>query len=258
MTNWIEFGRGPLFRLCFVLMVLGLARIVILTLVGVYEAYGRNPDKIVNWKEVRHQTIAWLFPIGRLCRQRPFYSLLSFAFHVGLIITPLFLASHVLLWRSAVGFGWPAIPQGWANGLTWVAILTGVGLFLARVLDRATRKLSRPQDLLWPLLIAIPFITGYLASNAAIGPRAYQELMLIHIYAGDLIMLMIPFTKIAHCVLTPLSQLVTAVAWKFPAGAGERVAETLGFSDRPTWVPKARLSSGLVGPELVVKGGAKK
>ena len=126
------------------------------------------------------------------------------------------------------------------------------------MLDRATRKLSRPQDLLWPLLIAIPFITGYVASNAAIGPRTYQELMLIHIYAGDLIMLMIPFTKIAHCVLTPLSQLVTAVAWKFPAGAGERVAETLGFSDRPTWVPKARLSTGLVGPELVVKGGAKK
>ena len=30
--------------------------------------------------------------------------------------------------------------------------------------------------------------------------------MLLHVYSADLIMLLIPFTKIAHCVLAPLSQ----------------------------------------------------
>ena len=175
-----------------------------------------------------------------------------------MIVTPLFLASHILLWRNSVGFGWPAIPQGWANWLTRLAIFTGVGLFLGRVLDPPARKLSRPQDFLWPLLIVTPFVTGYVASNAVIGPRTYQEMMLVHVYAGDLIMLLIPFTKIAHCVLMPLSQLVTSIAWKFPAGAGDRVVETLGFSDRPTWVPKARLSSGLGAAEPALKGGGKK
>ena len=57
--------------------------------------------------------------------------------------------------------------------------------------------------------------------------------MLLHVYAADLILVMIPFTKIAHCVLAPLSQIVTAVAWKFPAGAGDRVAATLGYAGRP-------------------------
>jgi nitrate reductase gamma subunit len=258
VTNWIDFGRGPLFRLCFALMMLGLARILILTWLGVHEAYRRSPDKIVAWKELRHQTLAWLFPIGRLWRQRPFYSLLSAVFHVGMIVTPLFLAAHVLLWRNAVGFGWPAIPQGWANWLTLLVIFTGIGIFLGRVLEPAARKLSRPQDYLWPLLIATPFITGYVASNALVAPRTYQEIMLVHIYTGDLIMLMIPFTKIAHCVLMPLSQLVTNVAWKFPAGAGDRVIETLGFSDRPTWIPKARLSTGPEAAEPALKGDVKK
>ncbi len=64
-------------------------------------------------------------------------------------------------------------------------------------------------------------------------PAAYQSLMLLHVYSADLIMLLIPFTKIAHCVLAPLSQVVTAMAWKFPAGAGDRVAATLGYADRP-------------------------
>ena len=61
--------------------------------------------------------------------------------------------------------------------------------------------------------------------------------MLVHVYSANLILLLIPFSKIAHCVLTPLSQVVTAVAWKFPAGAGDRVAATLGYADRPTWLP---------------------
>jgi len=258
VTTWIEFGRGPLFRLSFALMVLGLLRILILTSLGIIEAYGRNPDKIVPWKEIRNKTLAWLFPIGRLWRQRPFYSVFSFVFHVGMIVTPLLLASHILLWRNSIGFGWPALPQELANWLTLTVIVTGLGLFFGRLLDSRGREVSRLQDYIWPLLIATPFVTGYIASNAVIGPRTYQQMMLVHIYAGDLIMLMIPFTKIAHCVLMPLSQLVTSIAWKFPAGAGDRVIETLGLADRPTWMPKARLSIAPVTTEPAMKGEIKK
>jgi len=75
-------------------------------------------------------------------------------------------------------------------------------------------------------------------------------MMLIHVLSADLIMVMIPFTKIAHCMLLPLSQLVTGISWKFPPGAGDRVIETLGYEDRPTWVEKPRLSRPL---ESVVK-----
>jgi nitrate reductase gamma subunit len=243
VTPWLEFARGPLFRLCFALMLLGLLRIFINTLLGIREAYQRNPDKIVSWKEIRYQTLAWLFPLGRLGKQRPIYSLFSFFFHVGMIVTPIFLASHILLWRNAVGFGWPALPHEVANWLTLMAIVTGLAIFLGRVLHPGARKLSRSQDFFWPLLIVTPFATGYLASNTVLSPWTYQFLMLVHVFSADLIMLMIPFTKIAHCVLTPLSQLVTGIAWKFPAGAGDRVAETLGFADRPVWMPKSRLTA---------------
>ena len=258
MTAWIDFARGPLFRFCFALMVLGLLRIVLITLLGVKEAYQRNTDKIVSWKEIRRQTVGWLFPVGRLWRQRPIYSVLSFLFHAGMIVTPLFLASHILMWRDSVGFGWPALPQEVANWLALLVIFTGTGIFLGRVLHSGARKLSKLQDFLWPLLIMTPFATGYIASNAVISPRTYQGMMLVHIYAGDLILLMIPFTKLAHCVLAPLSQLVTGVAWKFPAGAGDRVAETLGFADRPTWVPQARLATAPGIAEPAKKGEIRK
>lgn len=240
MEAWLDFGRGTLFRLAFALMALGLLRIFILTIVGVVESYRRNPDKILPWKEIGKQTLGWLAPVRRLWRQRPFYGTASLLFHVGLLAVPVFLAAHVLLWKRSAGIAWPAIPQTVADWLTLLVIATGVALFLGRAIPAAARALSRLQDYMWPLLLVVPFATGYVCSHAALSPKAYQAVMLLHVYAADLILILIPFTKIAHCVLAPLSQLVTGVAWKFPAGAGDRVAATLGYADRPTWVEKAR------------------
>ncbi len=248
MEAWIEFGRGPLFRLAFSVMVLGLLRVFVLTAVGIGEAYRRNSDRILPWKEIGRQTLGWLVPLGRLCRQRPVYSLTSFLFHVGLLSTPFFLAAHVLLWRRSVGFAWSAFPQQIADYLTLLTIAAGIGLFFGRTLHRGARALSRFQDYLWPLLLVWPFATGYICSHAAIGPKAYQVSMLLHVYSADLIMALIPFTKVAHCVLAPLSQLVTAVSWKFVPGAGDRVAATLGYADLPNWLPAARLASKPAGP----------
>ena len=121
MEAWIEFGRGPLFRLAFSLMVLGLLRVFILTIVGIVEAYRRSSDRIVPWKQVARQTAGWLLPIGRLWSKRAVYSSTSFLFHAGLLMVPLFLAAHVLLWRRSVGFAWPAMPQPLAN---WLTLLT--------------------------------------------------------------------------------------------------------------------------------------
>ncbi len=251
MEGWIEFGRGPLFRLAFAVMALGLLRIFVLTAVGVVEAYRRNTDKIVNWREVMRQTLAWLFPLGRLWRRRPLYGSVSLLFHTGLLLVPIFLAAHVLLWKRGTGLTWRTLPQNAANILTLLVIASALGLFLGRVFDRGARKLSRRQDYLWPLLLAIPFATGYTCSNLAISPRTYAAMILLHVYSACVIMLLIPFTKIAHCVLAPLSQVVTAIAWKFPAGAGDRVAATLGYADRPTWIEQSRLERGKAADEEV-------
>lgn len=248
MEFWLQLGRGPLFAAAFALMLLGLARILVLTGVGIVEAYRRSWDRIVNWKEVRHQSLHWLAPVARLWRSRPIYSSLSLLFHAGLLLVPLFAAAHVLLWRRSIGFGWRAMPQSAADALTILALVTGGSLLLGRVGSAAARRISRPQEYFWLVLLLVPFATGYVCSHAALSAKTYQALMLLHVYSADLILALIPFTKIAHCVLAPLSQIVTAVAWKFPPGAGDRVAATLGYADRQSWIPKARLE----GPATVL------
>ncbi len=242
MEGWIEFGRGPLFRFAFVLMLLGLARLLLLTFIGLWEVARTTPSSSLPWPDLVRNTFGWLIPVGRLWRRRPVYSTISFAFHIGLLLVPLTLAAHVLLWKRAVGFAWPAIPYSLANWLTVTVICTGLVLFLARALHTGSRSLSRAQDFAWPLLLVTPFLSGYLCSNAALSPQAYRGFFLVHIYSADVVLLLIPFTKIAHCVLAPLSQLVSAMSWKLTPGAGDRVEETLGYADRPTWIEGSRLA----------------
>jgi nitrate reductase gamma subunit len=223
-------------------MILGLGRIFILSVIGMVENYQRNPDKIIPYKELISKTITWLLPVNRLWRKRPVYSTVSLLFHVGLLLVPLFYGAHVLLWEKSVGLAWFSIPQILADILTLVVIAGGTVLFLMRALHAPARALSRNQDYIWPLLLIVPFITGYICAHNGINPSVYRWMMLLHVYSANLIMVMIPFTKIAHCMLLPLSQLVTGLSWKFPAGAGGRVIETLGYSNTPTWVEEPRLN----------------
>ncbi len=256
MDTWVEFGRGPLFRLAFSLMLLGLLRAVLLTLQNIAEAWSRVADKSLNAKAIVTETLAWLLPAGRLWRKRPVYSTISFLFHIGLIVVPLFLLAHIQLWRAAVGFAWPAIPANAADWLTLLTVATGLALLGARIAGPRMRAISRTQDYLWPILLVLPFLSGYLLSHVPLSAAAYQRLMFVHVYSAALVMLLIPFTKVAHCVLLPFSQLTTALAWKFVPHAGDRVAATLGHAERPCWIQNARAAEAAptpTPPEVVAK-----
>lgn len=233
MDAILDFARGPLFRVTFALMILGLLRIFILDILGLIEAYSKAGDKTVPWGSAIKKTINWLIPFNRAAKSRPVYSLFSILFHVGLILVPLFLFAHVELWKQTLGFRWITLSKSLADVLTVTAIASGILLFIGRVVSRESRYISRKQDYIWPLLLIIPFVTGFICANIAVSPYGYRVSMLIHILSGELIFVMLPFTKIAHCVIMPLSQFIIAVAWRFPPGTDEDVVITLKKKGEP-------------------------
>jgi nitrate reductase gamma subunit len=227
MEALLNFARGPLFRLTFALMMLGLLRILVLDVWSVINSYRKAGDKSMPWRLVIRRTLQWLAPFNRVFNNRPVYSMLSILFHVGLILVPVFLYAHVLLWEKAIGISWSTLPKTVADVLTVSTIVTAILLFIGRVANRSSSFLSRKQDYLWPLLLMIPFASGFICANFAVSPSIYQIFMLIHILSGELIFLLIPFTKIAHCVLMPLSQLICTLAWKFPPETDDDICTTL-------------------------------
>ena len=235
MAEWLEWARGPVFRACFLIMVLGLIRVFALTAVATFKLVRRSKanGREIPWGDIVVATLKWLLPIRRGLQGRGLFSLTSMVFHVAIIVTPIFLGAHIMLWERGLGISWPAIGNLAADYLTLIAIVAGLALFVERVASRDSRSISRAQDFLLPLLIVIPFATGYLAMHPAINPFGYDGTMFVHVMSGNLLFLVMPFTKISHVALFPATQLVSEIGWHLQPGAGRKVALALGKEDEP-------------------------
>lgn len=229
MEELLAFAKGPLFRFSFAIMLLGLGRLLILTVINGFEAKSKAKDKQLPEHYVRKLTIGYVLPIRSL-RVKPLYSVVSILFHVGLILTPLLLFDHALLFKESIGFSWIGISlaKETADFLTILTIATAFILLIMRATSKTARFLSRAQDYWWLIILTIPFATGLVCSQTAVSPDAYNAFMLVHILSAEIIFIMIPFTKIAHCVLMPFGQWITARSWKFAPEAGEEIVASLG------------------------------
>lgn len=235
MEAWLEWARGPAFRASFLILLLGLARVLVLNVASIVTLArkARRSGRRVPARRILVATLQWMLPFKKAVERRWLFSLTSLVFHVAIIITPVFLAAHILLWQRGLGIGWPAISNAAADFLTLIALASSLLLFVERVGARASRAISRAQDYLWPLLIAIPFASGYLAMHPVINPFSYDATMLVHVLSGDLIFVLIPFSKLAHIALFPATQLVSELGWYLEPASGRRVALALGKEDKP-------------------------
>jgi len=232
MHVWLRLATGPLFWTALAFMLAGLARTLGLTIWEAGRAYRRAGDRSLPVGRLLSSTLEWMAPLRRL-RRRWAYSLTTLLFHAGVLLVPLFLAGHIELWRRAVGLSWPALPNAVSTALTLTVVITALAVVLQRMGARASRALSRPQDYLLPLLIAVPFVSGFMVMHPAWNPLPRDPLLLVHVLSADMLLFLVPVTKLSHMILLPLTQLVSELAWHFPPDAGRRVAETLGKANEP-------------------------
>lgn len=235
MEQWLEWARGPIFRACFAVMLLGLARVLVLNTASIASLVyrTRKNGREVPWGTILRATLQWTFPVKKGFEARAVFSATSMLFHICIIITPIFLEAHILLWERGLGISWPAISNVAADYLTLLAVVTGVALLVQRVGARASRAISRPQDYFLPLLLITPFASGYLAMHPHLNPFGYDGSMLVHVMSANLIFVLIPFTKMSHVVLFPGTQLISEMGWHLRPGAGQRVAVALGRENEP-------------------------
>lgn len=232
MDRWLELARGPIFQFAFLFMVLGLLRHVVLAVIGVIQAIRKANDRNIPIRAVLKATAAWLVPVERV-RVNPVFSATSMIMHVGMILVPVFLFSHVALWEKSVGVSWPALPMGPSDVLTLITIAALFALLAIRIITRDGRALSRFEDYALLILLAVPFVSGYLALHSWLNPFNYKATMLVHVLSGDLVLFLMPLTKLSHAVLMPGTQLFAEVAWHFPKNSGKDVAIALNKEEEP-------------------------
>jgi len=232
MDLWIETARGPLFRVALTIMILGLGYRVVVVVLQIATAWRRAADRRLPGMDIAAATLGWLVPV-RLLRSRPVYSAASFLFHVGVIVVPLFLVGHAALLAGILPRGWPTLNSTVADGLTLACLAALVVLLVGRVAVKSARKLTRTQDAVILVVLLVTVLFGFLAAHPTQSPFDARAMLLFHILGGDLVLVLIPTTKIAHCVLYPFTQLLFQLGWHFPAETGRHVAVALAKEDEP-------------------------
>lgn len=227
MEQALAFARGPLFIATFTLMALGLMRLVFIELTEMSRAWSGMRDRNLPWSQNLKAFINWMVPVKMIPRMRPVFSAVSFLFHLGLIIVPIFLAEHIRLWERGTGLSWPAIGRGLADFLTLLTMAACLVLLAIRIFHRPTRALSGFWDYALLVIIFIPFASGYAMVHPQWLFTSFSAMMLIHVLSAQLVFVLMPFTKLSHVVLFPFSRLSSDFFWRFPADGPDRVAQAL-------------------------------
>jgi nitrate reductase gamma subunit len=232
MDIWIEFARGPFFRISLAILILGLGYRFGVAIAQVVASWRQAGDRKVPTKAVAAATLGWLFP-RRLLRAKPLYSVASVLFHVGILLVPLFLIGHVTLLQRWIPGWWPMLGPVTADTLTLVCLIALGVLIGGRLATKTSRHLSKPADVVILVVLFLVVLFGFFSSHPAWSPFDARTMLLLHMMLGNLALILTPTTKIAHCVLYPFTQLIFQLGWHFPAESGRRVAVALAKENEP-------------------------
>jgi len=203
-----QFVSGPLVWLAFIIFTVG----IIARAVWYFKGLDWQMDRVAYKPHLRfgvkgalRSIFFWLMPYGtRSWRQNPFFTLLVFILHIGLLITPIFLMGHNIMLEENFGFSLPTISATTADVLTVLVIIAVMLLALRRIALPEVRIMTNRHDYAVLLIAVTPFITGLLARYQVAN---YDFWLIAHILAGEIFLVTIPLTKLSHFILFFLSRM---------------------------------------------------
>ena len=203
MHGFYNFVSGPLAWVAFILFIGGsIYRLVsMLKLVAEKE---RFIFTYMSWRYSLRSLFHWIVPFATVnSRRQPVLTVVTFAFHICLIATPLFLLSHVILWDEAFDISWWTRPDAIADAMTVIVILGAIYFLVRRLTLPEVKFVTSASDFVILAIVAAPFVTGFLAYHQWF---AYRLMMCLHVLAGDIMLAAIPFTRLSHMLIWPFTR----------------------------------------------------
>jgi nitrate reductase gamma subunit len=203
MNAVYDFVSGPLAWLAFILFIGGsLYRLIhLMVLVHKKEKFIYS---YISLKYALRSIAHWMTPFAtENMRRHPVLTIVAFAFHICLILTPIFLLAHVTLVEESWNISWWTLPEGAAQIMTIAVIASCVFFLVRRMIRPEVRYVTYTSDYVILAIVAAPFVTGLLAYYQWF---AYQIFMILHILSGEVMLAAIPFTRLSHMLFAPLTR----------------------------------------------------
>jgi hypothetical protein len=142
----------------------------------------------------------------------------AYAYHIGLAIVFFGFLPHIEFLRRLTGLSWPAVP-GWLFVVAVAAVFVGLIVAAAiRLGSPVARLLSNFDDWFSWLVTLLPMITGMAVISLPLEasyPAAPLEpvAVAVHLLSLELLLVWLPFGKLAHVFLVFVSRGMTGAAF---------------------------------------------
>ena len=190
-----EFVSGPLVWIAFIIFIGG----AVFKMYQMFSLVNKKEKFIYSYMSLRYSLrsiVHWAIPFAtKNWRNRPVLTIVTFAFHFCLLITPILLTAHVVLWQKAWHISWWMLPEFVADAMTLVVIFGGVVFLLRRLTFKEVKYLTTVSDYLLLAIVVTPFITGFLAYHHW---GNYRIMLILHMLSGEIMLMAIPFTRLSH------------------------------------------------------------
>jgi nitrate reductase gamma subunit len=195
MYGLYNFVTGPLVWASFAIFIFG----TIYRLASMY-ALAKKKDAVslayMDWTFSFRSIINWLIPFNALgWKKNPVLTVVTYVFHICLLATPILLSAHIIMVEESWGVSWWNLSDSTADILTILVIASCAFFAGRRLYQKDVRFLTSGQDWLILAIVALPFITGFLAYHQLFN---YQVMVIAHVLAGNIMIAAIPFTRLSH------------------------------------------------------------
>ncbi len=203
MHQIYELATGPLVWVAFIIFLGGsIYRVTSMVLLAKKKDYMvfAYMSPFYALRSISH----WIIPFMSVnSRRQPVMTIVTFLFHICLILTPLFVSAHIILVKEAWNISWWYLPDAVADVVAFVVV--GACLYFAgrRLLKPEVAYLTTAADFGLLALVAAPFLTGIWAYHQWSGA---EVMLLVHILSGELLLAVIPFTRLSHALFFPLTR----------------------------------------------------
>jgi nitrate reductase gamma subunit len=150
---------------------------------------------------------------GTVFGASPVMGVVSLVFHLMLVLVPLLLPAHAILFRQTFRWNLPTLPEPLLDHATLVFLGIGVFFLCRRIFFPRVRSLSTVRDYLVLLLVVAPFFTAYAAHHQWLD---YRTVLNTHMLVGEIVIALIPFTKLGHMPFLLFSRFFASgeYSWK--------------------------------------------
>jgi nitrate reductase gamma subunit len=195
-----EIARGPLVWIAAAVFLVGIAlRIVELLLLTKKRERIPWPTHGIRSESRAERKLQPILAFRHsLIGKHPVMAIVAGIFHTSLFAAPIFAMGHTLLLRQAWGISLWSLSSPAVDTLTIIVMLGALFMLVRRLVVPRVRAVTGVNDFIFLFIAAAPYLTGFLAYHQWFD---YRAILTLHMLAGELMLVAIPFTKLGHMII---------------------------------------------------------